>query len=230
MKVSLFKTISLEAQPLRYCRFSLLLEDGVSSSHSSTFFLVEMVGRGRGQTRSTTIVSGTNNQARRQRRSVRQGRTITSNDFVVDCDIIGNDVPRSIQNTLRDQRAWIREGRRKYEDFKQIKMDPSSSIPKYIHLFKMKREELTSHFIWVLDLEGNLAIFADSVINPHHLRNEKNDIAQGPRTQYIKKHMDLEPWKSTPKSLIFLCQLTTCLSRNMEPHLQLLGTHSNSKT
>ncbi|KAK6777494.1 hypothetical protein RDI58_024211 [Solanum bulbocastanum] len=53
-----------------------------------------------------------------QHRSVRQGRTLTSNNSDDDSEIIRNDVPRSIQNTLRDQRAWMKEGRRKYEKFK----------------------------------------------------------------------------------------------------------------
>lgn len=212
------------------------------------FLILEMYGRRRRKNRSSTIVSGTNNQERKQHRRLRRRRTITSDDIDGDSGIIRNVVPRSIQNTLRDQRAWIREGRRKYEEFKHIKMDPSSSIPEYIDLFKTKREELTSHFIWVLDLEAlfififslpdhwmtlmisiytclgpnkdflaymyklkvkwkqkkyleanikrhwllrtcprpyfyqyspidNLAkILADSVINPHHLRNEKDDM------------------------------------------------------
>ncbi|KAG5584660.1 hypothetical protein H5410_045094 [Solanum commersonii] len=78
--------------------------------------------------------------------------------------IIRNDIPNSIQNIFRDQRAWTRAGRRKYEEFKDIQMDPSSSIPKYIQLFQMKREELTFYFISVFDPEA-LVIFISSLPN-----------------------------------------------------------------
>lgn len=125
--------------------------------------ILEMVGRRRNQT--TRIVSGSNNQERRQRRRIRRGRIIRSNNSNYDYEIIRNDVPSSIQNILWDQRAWMREGRKKYEEFKQIQMNPSSSIPEYILLFNKKREELTSHFIWVLDPEA-LFIFIFSL--PDH--------------------------------------------------------------
>ncbi|KAK4731121.1 hypothetical protein R3W88_024109 [Solanum pinnatisectum] len=46
-------------------------------------------------------------------------------------------------------------------------MDPSSSIPEYIQLFQIKREELTSHFISVLDSEV-IVIFIVSL--PNHWR------------------------------------------------------------
>uniref|UniRef100_A0A3Q7IEY6 Uncharacterized protein n=1 Tax=Solanum lycopersicum TaxID=4081 RepID=A0A3Q7IEY6_SOLLC len=122
----------------------------------------EMYGRRRRKNRSSTIVSGTNNQERKQHRRLRRRRTITSDDIDGDSGIIRNVVPRSIQNTLRDQRAWIREGRRKYEEFKHIKMDPSSSIPEYIDLFKTKREELTSHFIWSSNVKSEVGARVDA--------------------------------------------------------------------